>query len=106
MTEPVVFVCQVDALDATERVRQRELVEQLAKAKVGLLELENGFAFQFTPDAETFGAAAEWIIYEGRCCPFLGFAIEWRDEAPITVRLTGEPGAKAFIADTFTAFAR
>ncbi|MFN2445183.1 MAG: hypothetical protein ABR606_06330 [Vicinamibacterales bacterium] len=91
----------MDALDATERSRHRELVEQLVKARVGVVELADGFAFQFTSDDATFAAAAEWVTYEGRCCPSLGFVIEWRDATPITVRLTGEPGAKQFIAETF-----
>jgi hypothetical protein len=103
MTEPATFVCLVDALDATERARQQELTTLLAQAKVGVVELDDGWAFQLRPDIETFAAAAEWIIYEGRCCPFLGFFIEWHGSNAISVRLTGEPGAKPFIAETFAA---
>ena len=102
MAEPTTFVCQVDSLAPEERARQRELTDRLAKAKLGVTELADGWAFHLSPGDDTFAAAAEWMTHEGRCCPFLGFVLEWRGDAPITLRLTGDPGAKAFIATTFT----
>lgn len=106
MTDPQAFVCQLDALDPAERARQKELTTILGRAAVGRIEVEDGWVFELTPDAETFQAAAEWATYEGRCCPFLRFVLEWRSESHIGLRLTGAPGAKAFIADTFTALGR
>lgn len=106
MTERVTFVCQLEALTPHERARQKELTERLEHAVVGLVELDEGWVFQLTPDVETFAAAAEWMTYEGRCCPSLGFIIEWRNGEPINLRLSGEAGAKAFIADTFAPLTR
>ena len=41
---------------------------------------------------------AEWISLERRCCPFLEFALEWKRDDSVSVRLTGEAGVKQFIA--------
>lgn len=101
MTDATTFVCQVGALDSTERARRDLFTEILARAKVGAVELGDGWLFELTPHDETFAAVAEWVTYEGRCCPFLRFVIEWRGSANIGLRVTGAPGAKAFIADTF-----
>lgn len=101
MGDPSTFVCQVDALDAIERVRQKQLVERLSEARLGMVELDDGWLFELRPDDETFAAAAEWVTYEGRCCPFIRFVLEWRGDGNIGVRLTGAPGAKAFITETF-----
>lgn len=95
----------MDALDPGERIRQKELTAALARAAVGRIELADGWLFQLAPDTETFQAAAEWAGYEGRCCPFLHFVLEWRGNSPIGLRLTGAPGAKAFIAEAFASLA-
>lgn len=101
MGDSTTFVCQVDALDPSERQRQRELTTELARRKIGVVELEDGYLFELTPDESTFAAAAEWVTYECRCCPFLRFVIEWRGSGSIGLRLTGAPGAKSFISETF-----
>lgn len=104
MADPSTFVCQVDALDESERARRDYLTTEIRRTKVAAVELDDGWLFELTPSEDTFAAAAEWVTYEGRCCPFLRFVIEWRGDTNIGLRLTGAPGAKAFIADTFTPF--
>lgn len=105
MTDPEAFVCQVDALDPSEHARRKDLAAELARASAGRIELGDGWLFQLTPDADVFQAAAEWMAYESRCCPFLHFVLEWRGDSRIGLRVTGGPGAKAFIADTFASLA-
>jgi hypothetical protein len=57
-----------------------------------------GIALRFAADAAAFVQLAEWISLERRCCPFLEFALEWKHADSVTVRLTGPPGAKEFMA--------
>jgi hypothetical protein len=52
----------------------------------------------FPADAAVFLQLAEWISLERRCCPFLEFALEWKQDDSVSVRLTGQPGVKEFIA--------
>ena len=61
-------------------------------------ELPDGLALSFRGDAAAFVQLAEWISLERRCCPFLAFALEWKQDDSVSVRLTGEPGVKEFIA--------
>ena len=92
------IACQLKALNAAQRARQRILVET-ARAKIlKTSELEDGYALQFPPDQETVLELAEWLSLERRCCAFAEFAIEWRWDDTVWVRLTGGQGAKEVLA--------
>jgi hypothetical protein len=61
-------------------------------------EPSDGFGFRLAADPALFQQAAEWISLERRCCPFVRFALEWRVDESVWVRLTGGPGVKEVIA--------
>jgi hypothetical protein len=47
-------------------------------------------------------AAAEWVSYERKCCPFFTFALEQSaDGGPVWLRITGPEGVKVFIREAF-----
>jgi hypothetical protein len=52
----------------------------------------------FPSDEALFRELAEWVGLERRCCPFLGFALEWKQDDSVSVQLTGQPGIKEAIA--------
>jgi hypothetical protein len=92
------IACRLDALDETQRQRQQALLESVRRLAPGTQELPDGFGLVFPADAALFVQLAEWISLERRCCPFLEFALEWKLDDSVWVRLTGQPGVKDFIA--------
>ena len=100
MTQPI--ACRLDALTAAERSRQQALRAELETAIVARRETAGGYRFVYRADPAVLGAAAQWIAIERRCCPFLDFTLTWRadDQGP-ALELSGGPGVKAFIAQTF-----
>lgn len=95
---PPPIACRVHALDRAQRQRQQALLDTVRRTALGKHDLPDGIALRFAADAAAFVQLAEWISLERRCCPFLEFALEWKQEDSVSVRLTGQPGVKEFIA--------
>lgn len=95
---PPPFACRAHALDKVQRSRQQALLEVVRRSAVGKHDLPDGLALTFPADPALFVELAEWVSLERRCCPFLEFALEWKANDNVAVRLTGQPGVKEFIA--------
>ncbi len=95
---PPPIACRPHALDKAQRQRQQELLGVVRRSVLGKQELPDGLALSFPGEAAVVLQLAEWIGLERRCCPFLGFALEWKQDDTVTVRLTGQPGVKEAIA--------
>jgi hypothetical protein len=95
---PPPFACRANALDKAQRQRQQALLDTVRRTVLATHELPDGLALSFRGDTAAFVQLAEWISLERRCCPFLAFALEWKQDDSVSVRLTGEPGVKEFIA--------
>jgi hypothetical protein len=94
------FYCNLNALNKAERARHHELSQLLFKAAVEKAELPNGYGFRMA--AKDLPTAAEWVVFESRCCPFFGFELLLsRDQGPLWLRITGSEGVKAFIRAEF-----
>ena len=92
------IACQLKALDAAQRQRQKELLE-IVRGKIRrVIELDDGYELELPSDSESFMEAAEWVSLERRCCAFAEFAIVSRRDASVWVRLSGGPGAKDVLA--------
>ena len=96
MTPPI--ACQLKALDAAGRARQKELLGTVRGKVRQALELDDGFELELPSDRGTFIEVAEWVGLERLCCPFAEFAIEWRGDDTVWVRVTGPSGAKDVLA--------
>jgi hypothetical protein len=94
---PAPFACQMDALTPDERERSRLLREELVAETRGVVEVGDGYRFSYP--GEAFVKTAEWVALERRCCPFLDFAIEWREgnDALVVLSITGRDGVKDFL---------
>lgn len=89
------FTCNPEAMSPKERERHAVVYRKLRDGCKEVRELPNGYGFRFDPEPELFQMAAEFVTLERRCCPFFTFTLELeRDEGPLWLRLTGEPGAK------------
>jgi hypothetical protein len=88
------IACQLHALSAGERQRQKELLGTLVSKVLRVVEIDDGFALQLPSDPATFMEIAEWVGLERRCCAFADFAIHSRRDDTVSVHLSGGPGAK------------
>jgi hypothetical protein len=96
------LICVIDALTPEERLAQGALRAQLDAAVEAVRELPDGYEFVYRPGSEQLAAAARWLPLEQRCCPHFDFALLWHAErGQASLRLTGGPGVKAFIAGQF-----
>lgn len=80
------------------RHRETTLLAQFRSAVIATEELRDGYAFRLPGDGKSIAIAAEMIVAERECCPFLTF--EFAAQAgmgPVTVRVTGPAGAKDFL---------
>lgn len=96
------FVCNMNALSESQRNRYREIIENLDISRQSIKELNDGYAFRFKAEPQLIMDAAEFIVYERLCCPFLNFelAVE-QDTNRLWLRLRGQEGIKEFIRHEF-----
>jgi hypothetical protein len=96
------FYCNTKALQPAERARHKELTEKLLNIRKKVVETEKGYELQYSPADVSLLELAEWVVAEGKCCPFFDFHIDLeREGALLCLRLTGEDGIKAFIRAEF-----
>jgi len=87
------------ALPSAE-LRQREatLLAQFRSAVTVIEELPDGYAFFLPGNRQSIAVAAEMIVAERECCPFLTFALTAHPNAgPAVVWITGPVGTKEFL---------
>jgi hypothetical protein len=96
------FTCNTKALNPAERARHKQMTEKLIAARNEIVETEKGYEFQYDPSRVSIAELAEWVVAEGKCCPFLDFHIDLEREGSLAcLRLTGQEGIKAFIRTEF-----
>jgi len=96
------FYCNIKALAPAERARHKQLTEKLISVRNDVVETEKGYEFQYRPADVTLVELAEWVVAEGKCCPFFDFHIDLeREGALLCLRLTGDEGIKGFIRSEF-----
>jgi hypothetical protein len=96
------FSCNTTALNPTERAYHQRLTEKLIAARTAVVELPKGYEFQFSPEDISIADAAQWVVAEEKCCPFLNFHIDLEKQGSLVcVGLTGTEGIKQFIRSEF-----
>lgn len=96
------FYCNTKALTPQKRADHIEITEKLLAARKQTVEVEKGYEFQFSPTDVSLAEMADWVAAESKCCPFFDFHIDLEREGRLLcLRLTGEPGIKAFIREEF-----
>jgi hypothetical protein len=102
MTTQSRFYCNMKALSHTDRIRHLMLTGKLIMVGKEIVELENGYEFQFSPSKVSVEDLAKWVVAESKCCPFFDFHIDLEEEGRLLcLRLTGEEGIKEFIRSEF-----
>ncbi len=96
------FVCKISALTQEQRDRQVQVYHWLADARRSVLELDDGYAFEYPAEMDIYPLRGEFIGFEHLCCPFFRLSIELEPEAKsVWLKVTGEPGVKAFVYAEF-----
>jgi len=102
MTTQSKFYCNIKALNPTERAHHKQLTEKLIASRNDIVETQKGYEFQFAPTNVTLAELADWVVAEGKCCPFFEFHIDLeRAGSLLCLRLTREDGIKPFIRSEF-----
>jgi hypothetical protein len=96
------FYCNLKALSPAERASHKLLTEKLMALRRQTTEGERGYEFQYSPKDVSLAELAEWVVAEGKCCPFFDFHIDLEEQGNLLcLRLTGAEGVKAFIRAEF-----
>ena len=96
-SEPA-LACDFTTMDDEQRERYRALRRRLGEDFQEARELEDGYTFRHSSEAEMLIALAEYVSLERLCCPFFDFAIEvGRDGGEVWLRMTGPEGAKGIL---------
>jgi hypothetical protein len=96
------LACNLNALDAKQRIRVHELIVDLRSGVQQVKELPNGYSMRLSNDASNILKLGEYISLERLCCPFFDFAIEaQREGGPVWIMLTGGEGVKDLARSEF-----
>src|SRR5947209_20326838 len=99
-----VFACNLKAISVAERPRYNELVKRIRAAIRDRNEVATGYAFRLDSKTVTLPEAAEWIVMERLCCPFLTLQLSAAgNQADWVLTLTGPEGVKPLITAEFPA---
>ena len=91
---PIACALSADAINAG----RAGLLPGLAARSDGIDELADGVRLQFAPADGILADIAAVIDAERRCCRFLQFDLRvGQDGGPITLSMTGPPGAREFV---------
>ena len=97
-TQDTKYYCDVTAITTEERKRYQEFEQVLFHKIKSIDEVPNGYALSFLMTPENFTLMAEFVTYEGRCCPFLSFALKSNSGEDLAVLdITGPEDAQDFI---------
>ena len=77
-----------------------EVVQPLIASRQQLLELKDGYAFQFPGEPVWIERVVSFVTEERQCCPFFTFELQFEPNlGPIWLRLRGSAEIKALLRD-------
>jgi hypothetical protein len=100
------LACNLAQFDPSELERYGRARQAVHATIRDVTELDDGYRLDLGPDAQTVLTAAEWVVLERRCCPFLNFTLEVTDTDTVRLSVTGGDGVKAFIGEALRASVR
>jgi hypothetical protein len=88
--------------DAELQERRRDVLQKLRSAVVEVLEIEDGYVYQFPSKTLAITELAKLVELEHECCHFLKFRLTVEpNDALIRLEITGPQGTKDFLAEIF-----
>ncbi len=97
------FACSREkSLSKEQREHKKQIALKMESARIETKELADGYVFRFRSEGISFAEVADWVATERLCCPFFDLAVEAeRENGPVSLRITGREGVKAFIRGEF-----
>lgn len=97
ITEPTQFACDMSAIPPAEREAHFELARRLSTETATETRDEDD-ALTFVLPASAYDDITRFVRSERLCCPFLEFSVEISpQQGPISLKISGPPGAAAFL---------
>lgn len=94
------IACDMSVLSPAQRETHLATSAELFSKLKAIKELPDGYEFQLGDEPDAILKVAEFVSLERLCCPFLNFAIDVEAAGgPVTLRLTGREGVKAFVRE-------
>lgn len=90
------IACSLGVFTPEQKRRYRALARKLAGAVFARRELERGYGIKIASAKLGVAEAGEWMLLEGKCCPFLELTLE-PEGFDFWVNLTGREGVKEFL---------
>jgi hypothetical protein len=98
MSKEIPVACCHMVFTKEQRIEYKSIWGELEIRRVGIMEIEKGYQYQFPGDSETLRLVNEWVSMERKCCPFLTFSVIASNvDEPVFLELTGNEEAKAFL---------
>lgn len=98
MGKEIPVACCHTVFTKEQRVEYKSIWGELEMRRIGIIEIEKGYQYQFSGDSDTLHLVNEWVSMERKCCPFLTFTvIASNEDDPVLLQLTGTEEAKAFL---------
>jgi hypothetical protein len=92
------LACNLDAISARDRTRDRHLFKQIQAAIIDRRELADGYVFRLNGESLSLPDIAQWVSFERLCCPFFTFQLQTTgEESDYRLILRGPDGTKAII---------
>jgi|SRR5271169_1871680 len=89
------IACSLTSVELSHR--EATLLAQFMSRVIETEELQGGYSFRLSGDAEWIELIAELIVAECECCPFLAFEVAaFPNMGPVIVRVIGPAGTKEF----------
>ncbi len=93
------IACNMDAFTPEQKRRYLLLAKKLSAATIEQLETERGYTLRADAKKLSIAEAGEWMLLEGRCCPFLELTLEPEGIDRLRLNLAGGPGVKEFLRE-------
>ena len=91
------ILCTLTALELQER--RRTILDSIRANAVECVELPNGYSYRFAASPDILSKLSQLVELESQCCQFLTFKIVVAPNQPITLEVSGPPGARDAISD-------
>ena len=96
------IICDLTVFSPATRKEMAAKVPGLFEKVQTVHELSDGFEFQFPNEPGIFLALADFVEHERQCCPFFHFTLRVPPNAgPLSLRMTGGEGVKAYVEATW-----
>lgn len=98
-TTPI--ACDLTALDPEERQIEQRLLHHFRSMFTNVVWNGSEHHVSVPADRATLSRLGEFLALERRCCPFVRFALMVDSSESASLTITGPPGSREFIEQTF-----